>query len=47
MSEYAVNTNLRVLEAISLVTKQRGRAIKRGVPPYVYNATAHGQSVLR
>jgi len=47
MSEYAVNTNLRVLEAISLITKQRARALKRGVPPYVYNLTAHGQSVIR
>ncbi len=47
MSEYAVNTNLRVLEAISLITKQRGRALKRGVPPYVYNITPHGRSVIR
>jgi len=47
MSEYAVNTNLRVLEAISLVTKQRGRAVKRGVPPYVYDLTNHGRSVIR
>jgi len=47
ISEYAVNTNLRVLEAISLITKQRGRALKRGVPPYVYNLTNHGGSVIR
>ena len=47
MSEYAVNTSLRVLEAISLITKQRGRALKRGVPPYVYNVTPHGRSVIR
>jgi predicted ArsR family transcriptional regulator len=47
MSEYAVNTNLRVLEAISLITKNRGRAIKRGVPPYVYNVTLHGQAAIR
>src|SRR2546425_7785901 len=47
MSEYAVNTNLRVLEAISLITKQRARALKRGVPPYVYGLTSHGQSVIR
>jgi predicted ArsR family transcriptional regulator len=46
MSEYAVNTNLRVLEAISLITKQRGRALKRGVPPYLYDLTSHGQSVI-
>jgi predicted ArsR family transcriptional regulator len=47
MSEYAVNTNLRVLEAISLINKQRGRAVKRGVPPYVYNITLHGQATIR
>jgi len=47
MSEYAVSNHLRVLEAISLVTKQRGRALKRGVPPYVYNLTGHGRTVLQ
>ena len=47
MSEYALVTNLRVLEAISLITKQRGRALRRGVPPYVYNVTPHGRSILR
>ena len=47
MSEYAVNTTLRVLEAISLISKQRGRAVKRGVPPYVYNITLHGQATIR
>lgn len=47
MSEYAVSNHLRVLEAISLVTKNRGRALKRGVPPYVYNLTGHGRTVLR
>ena len=46
MSEYAVNTNLRVLEAISLISKQRARAMKRGVPPYVYNVTNHGRFVI-
>jgi len=46
MSEYAVNTNLRVLEAISLISKNRARALKRGVPPYVYNVTNHGRSVI-
>ncbi len=47
VSEYAVATNLRVLEAISLITKQRARALKRGVPPYVYNITPHGQAAIR
>jgi len=47
VSEYAVATNLRVLEAISLITKQRARALKRGVPPYAYNITPHGQAAIR
>jgi len=47
MSEYAVNGHLRVLEAIGLASKRRGRAVKRGAPPYVYNATPHGRAVLR
>ncbi|HEY5538482.1 MAG TPA: HTH domain-containing protein [Thermoplasmata archaeon] len=46
MTEYAVSNHLRVLEAISLITKQRGRAVKRGVPPYVYNVTGHGRAVV-
>ena len=45
MSEYAVNNHLRVLEAIGLATKHRGRAVKRGVPPYIYNVTLHGRAV--
>jgi len=46
MSEYAVNTHLRVLEAIGLASKRRGRAVKRGAPPYIYNVTPHGRAVL-
>ena len=46
MSEYAVNGHLRVLEAIGLASKRRGRAVKRGAPPYVYNVTPHGRAVL-
>ncbi len=47
MSEYAVSNHLRVLEAIGLAAKHRGRALKRGAPPYVYTATPHGCAVLR
>jgi len=31
--------------AVQLVTKQRGPALRRGVPPYVYRATAHGEDL--
>lgn len=46
MSEYATNKSLRILEAISCITRGRGRAVKRGVPPYVYNVTPHGASIV-
>ena len=46
MSEYAVNAHLRVLGSIGLSTKHRGRAVRRGVPPYIYNVTPHGRAVL-
>jgi len=45
LSEYTALNDLRVLTAVGLVSKQRGPAIRRGVPPYVYRATAHGQAV--
>jgi len=44
-SEYTTLNSLRVLSTVSLVAKQRGPAIRRGVPPYVYRLTAHGQDV--
>ena len=45
LSEYTTVNCLRVLTAVRLVTKQRGPAIRRGVPPYVYRPTAHGDEL--
>lgn len=45
LSEYTALNCLRVLTVVRLVAKQRGPAIKRGVPPYVYRLTAHGADV--
>lgn len=45
LSEYTAVNAVRVLTAVGLVAKQRGPAIRRGVPPYVYRVTAHGQDV--
>jgi len=45
LSEYTALNSLRVLATISLVSKQRGPALRRGVPPYVYRLTAHGLDV--
>lgn len=45
LSEYTALNALRVLATISLLSKQRGPALRRGVPPYVYRLTAHGLDV--
>ena len=45
-SEYTTVNSLRVLTAVRLVTKQRGPAVRRGVPPYVYRPTAHGEDLV-
>jgi len=45
LSEYTTVNSLRVLTAVQLVTKQRGPALHRGVPPYVYRTTAHGEDL--
>jgi DNA-binding MarR family transcriptional regulator len=45
LSEYTTVNSLRVLTAVQLVTKQRGPAHRRGVPPYLYRATAHGEDL--
>ncbi len=47
LSEYTTVNGLRVLTAIRLVTKQRGPAVRRGVPPYVYRPTAHGDDLVQ
>ena len=44
-SEYTTVNSLRILAAVQLITKQRGPAIRRGVPPYVYRTTAHGEDL--
>jgi len=46
LSEYATINSLRILTTVSLATKQRGRALRRGVPPYIYRLTAHGADVV-
>lgn len=46
LSEYTAVNGLRVLTAVALISKQRGPATKRGVPPYVYRLTAHGLDVV-
>jgi DNA-binding MarR family transcriptional regulator len=45
LSEYTTVNGLRVLTAVQLVTKQRGPAVRRGVPPYVFRPTAHGEDL--
>lgn len=45
LSEYTTVNSLRVLTAVQLVKKQRGPAVRRGVPPYVYRTTAHGEGL--
>jgi len=45
LSEYTTVNSLRVLTAVQLVSKQRGPALRRGVPPYVYRTTAHGEDL--
>ncbi len=45
LSDYTTVNGLRVLNAIALVAKQRGPALRRGVPPYVYRLTPHGADV--
>ena len=45
LSDYTTVNGLRVLNAIALIAKQRGPALRRGVPPYVYRLTPHGADV--
>ncbi len=46
LSEYTAVNGLRVLTAVALVAKQRGPALRRGVPPFVYRLTPHGADVV-
>jgi len=46
LSDYTTGNSLRVLIAIQLITKQRGAAVRRGVPPYVFRPTPHGRDLI-
>jgi len=46
INDRTIYHHLRVLEAVQLIARERGRATKRGVPPYIYNITDHGRAVL-
>jgi len=46
INESSVHAHLRLLMAVALVKREKSRAVKRGVPPYVYNLTAKGKSVF-
>ena len=46
INDRTIYHHLRVLEAVQLITRERSRATKRGVPPYIYNISDHGRSVL-
>ena len=46
INDRTIYHHLRVLEAVQLIARARGRATKRGVPPYIYNITDHGKGVL-
>jgi len=47
LSEPALYNHLRVLEVLCLVNKEKSRAIKRGVPPHVYNITMQGRAIIK
>lgn len=46
LSEYTTVNGLRILTAVAFISKQRGPALRRGVPPYVYRLTPHGLDVI-
>ena len=46
INDRTIYHHLRVLEAVQLIARERGRATKRGVPPFNYNITDHGRGVL-
>lgn len=46
INDRTIYHHLRVLEAVQLIARDRSRATKRGVPPYIYNITEHGRSIL-
>lgn len=46
INDRTIYHHLRVLESVRLISRERSRATKRGVPPYIYNITDHGRAVL-
>lgn len=46
INDRTIYHHLRVLESVRLISRERSRATKRGVPPYIYNITEHGVAVL-
>ena len=47
INDRTIYHHLRVLEAIQLIARERSRATKRGVPPFIYNISEHGRAVLQ
>ena len=47
LSEPGLYSHLRVLEVLRLVSKEKSRAVRRGVPPHIYNITPQGQDIIR
>ena len=47
INDRTIYHHLRVLEAIQLIARERSRATKRGVPPFIYNISDHGAAVLQ
>jgi predicted ArsR family transcriptional regulator len=47
INDRTIYHHLRVLEAVQLIARERSRATKRGVPPFIYDITDHGRGVLQ
>jgi predicted ArsR family transcriptional regulator len=47
LSEPGLYNHLRVLEVLQLVSKEKSRAIRRGVPPHIYNITMQGRAIIK
>ena len=47
LSEPGLYNHLRFLEVLCLVSKEKTRAIRRGVPPHTYNITMQGRAIIK
>ena len=47
LSEPGLYSHLRVLEVLRLVSKEKSKAVRRGVPPHIYNITSQGKDIVR